>query len=268
MLEINKIYQGDCLILMKDIPEKSINLILCDLPYGVTQNVEDKIIDMYKLWEQYNRILKEDGVIVLTSQFPFTIDLINSNRKMFKYDLIWNKVLTSGFLNANRMPLRVHEHILVFYNKLGTYNPQKTLGNKNHSKGKEKKNANNNYGVFGFVDNKNVLGDLKHPQSIITIQKAHPSVALHRTEKPVELSEYLIKTYTDEEDIVLDNCIGSGWTAVACVKTNRKFIGIELRQDFVDICNKRIMEVKSGCDANDDGIPPNNKLLGILPNEL
>ena len=268
MIEINKVYQGDCLEVMKQIDDKSVDMILCDLPYGVTQNPEDKIIDMQKLWEQYNRVIKEDGVIVLTSQFPFTIDLINSNRKMFKYDLIWNKVLSSGFLNANRMPLRVHEHILIFYNKLGTYNPQKIIGQKNHSKGKEKKNANNNYGAFGFVDNKDVLGELKHPQSIITVQKTHPSIALHRTEKPVELAEYLIKTYTNEGDVVLDNCIGSGWTAVASLKTKRSFIGIELRNDFVEICLKRIMEVKSGCNANDNGIPPNNKLLGILPTIL
>ena len=259
MLEINQIYQGDCLEIMKLIVDKSISLILCDLPYGVTQNKEDKVIDLEILWQQYKRIIKDDGVIALTSQFPFTIDLINSNRSMFKYDLIWDKVLVSGFLNANRMPLRIHEHILIFYKKLGTYNPQKTIGEKNHPKGKEKKTANNNYGEHGFVDNWEILGDLKHPTSILRISKPHPNVALHRTEKPVELAEYLIKTYTNKGDLVLDNCIGSGWTAIACVKTNRKFIGIELRQKFVDISVQRVMALKAKVKAG--GISP-KKLIG------
>ena len=242
MLELNKIHQGDCLELMKQIPDKCINLILCDLPYGVTKNKDDKTLDLKKLWKQYKRIINKSGIIALTSQFPFTIDLINSNRRMFRYDLIWNKVLTSGFLNANKMPLRVHEHILIFYNKIGTYNPQKSFGSFNHSKGIMKKNTNNNYGNFDLVDNKNFLGNMKHPQSIISIPKPHPSSALHRTEKPVELSDWIIKTYSNEGDLVLDNCIGCGWTAISCQRNNRRFIGIELRDDFVNIANKRLNE--------------------------
>lgn len=239
-MEINKIYQGDCLELMKKIKEKSVDLILCDLPYGVTQNKEDKIIDLVKLWKEYKRILKENGKVVLTSQFPFTLELINSNRSWFKYDLIWNKKLTSGFLNANRMPLRVHEHILVFYNRGGVYNPQKVKGEKNHSKGSIKTEVNNNYGKYGKVDNCEELGDMKHPQSIISFQKPHPSKAKHRTEKPVELADWIIKSYTNEGDLVLDNCIGTGWTALACNENKRDFIGMELNPKFVEIANKRI----------------------------
>ncbi len=240
MLEINKIHHGDCLELMQDIEDKSVDMILCDLPYGVTQNKEDKPLDLEILWKQYKRIVKEDGVIILTSQFPFTIDLINSNRTQFKYDLIWNKVLTSGFLNAKRMPLRIHEHILVFYDKLGTFNPQKFKGKKSHSKGSMKSDTNKNYGKYGKVDNTELLGDMKNPQSIITFQKPHPSKALHRTEKPVALFEYLIKTYSNEGNLVLDNCIGSGTTAVACKQTNRKFIGIEKEKTCVDIAERRL----------------------------
>jgi len=239
-MEVNKIHQGDCLELMKQIEDKSVDMILCDLPYGVTQNKEDKLLDLKILWQQYKRIIKEEGVIVLTSQFPFTIDLINSNREWFKYDLIWNKILTSGFLNAKRMPLRIHEHILVFYNKLGTFNPQKFKGEKSHSKGSMKSDTNKNYGKYGKVDNTDSLGEMKNPQSIITFQKPHPSKALHRTQKPVALFEYLIKTYTNEGNLVLDNCIGSGTTAVACQELNRNFIGIEKEQKYVDIANKRL----------------------------
>jgi site-specific DNA-methyltransferase (adenine-specific) len=241
----SQVYQGDCLKVMPRIKAKSVALIVCDLPYGVTRHPEDKVIDLELLWKEYTRILKDDGVVVLTSQFPFTLDLINSNRSMFKYDLIWNKVLISGFLNVNRRPLRVHEHILVFYKKLGTYNPQTTSGAKSHSKGKAKTNANNNYGEHGFVDHRNLLGTRKYPQSILTIPKPHPSIAAHRTEKPVELAEYLVKTYSNEGDLVLDNCLGSGWTAVACKRHNRNFIGIELRKDFVAICNQRLRKVRA-----------------------
>ena len=240
MIKSNKIHQGDCLQIMGKVEDRSIDLILCDLPYGVTANPKDKIIDLKKLWQEYSRIIKERGKIVLTSQFPFTIDLINSKREWFRYDLVWNKILTSGFLNANRMPLRLHEHILVFYNKEGTYNPQKSKGYKNHSKGSMKSDVNNNYGKYGKIDNSENLGELKHPQSIVTISKPHPSKAMHPTEKPIALAEYLIKTYSNEGDLVLDNCIGVGWTAIACAKSNRNFIGIELNSDFVKIAEERL----------------------------
>jgi len=244
-METNKIYQGDCLELMKQIEDRSINLILCDLPYGVTQNKADKVIDLLKLWEQYKRIIKDDGIIVLTAQQPFTTDLINSNREMFKYELIWNKELPSGFLNANRQPLRVHENILIFYKNLGTYNPQKFKGNKNHSKGSMKTDVNNNYGVYGKVDNTEELGEMKHPQSIISFMKPHPSKAKHPTEKPVELAEWIIQSYSNEGDLILDNCIGAGWTAIACKKFNRNFIGIDLNKDYILIAEERLSKLNS-----------------------
>ncbi len=261
-METNKIYQGDCLELMKEIEDKSVDLILCDLPYGVTQNEADKVIDLGKLWEQYKRIIRDDGTIVLTAQQPFTTDLINSNRGMFKYELIWHKELPSGFLNANRQPLRVHENVLIFYKNLGTYNPQKVKGKKNHSKGSMKTDVNNNYGEYGKVDNSEEQGEMKHPQSIITFMKPHPSKAKHPTEKPVELAEWIIKTYSNEGDLILDNCIGTGWTAIACKTFNRNFIGIELSPEYCKIANDRLTKLNNG----NDGIPPKPKDLGILPN--
>ena len=245
-METNRIYQGDCLELMKQIEDKSIDLILCDLPYGVTQNPDDKIIDLKLLWEQYKRILKEDGTIILTSQQPFTTDLINSNREMFKYELIWHKKLPSGFLNANRQPLRVHENILVFYKKIGTYNPQKVKGEKNHSKGSMKTDVNKNYGKYGKVDNTESLGDMKHPKSIISFMKPHPSKAKHPTEKPIELAGWIVKTYSKEGDLILDNCIGTGWTAISCKNLGRNFIGIDLNMDYVKIAQERLTKIDGG----------------------
>jgi len=244
-METNKIYQGDCLEVMKQIEDKSVDMILCDLPYGVTQNKADEVIDLSKLWEQYKRIIKDDGTIVLTSQQPFTTDLINSNREMFKYELIWNKELPSGFLNANRQPLRVHENILIFYKNLGIYNSQKFKGNKNHSKGSMKTDVNNNYGVYGKVDNTEELGEMKHPQSIISFMKPHPSKAKHPTEKPVELAEWIIQSYSNKGDLILDNCIGTGWTAIACKKFNRNFIGIDLNKDYILIAEERLSKLNS-----------------------
>jgi len=148
--------------------------------------------------------------------------------------------MTTGFLNANKMPLRQHEHILVFAPGKTTYHPQKKKGKKNHSVGRTTEHNQNNYGDCGRVDNKDTLGDLKHPTSILTIPKIHSSKTKHRTEKPVELAEWLIKTYSNDGELILDNCIGTGWTAVAAKKNNRKFIGIELNQNFVDITNKRL----------------------------
>ncbi len=242
ILELNKIYNEDCLEGMNRIPDRSIDMILCDLPYGRTHNRWDVIIPFEILWIQYCRIIKNDGVIALFADGLFMADLMNSNRKMWKYNLIWDKVLTSGFLNSNRQPLRQHEEICLFYKKQPTYNPQKTKGNLNHSKGSPKRCANNNYGKFDFVDNKEELGDMKHPTSILTFSKPHPSKMLHSTEKSLECCEWLIKTYTNENETVLDNCIGSGTTAIACINTNRNYIGFELDKKYFDIANNRIRE--------------------------
>ena len=234
---------GDCLELMKDIPDKSIDMILCDLPYGVTQNKKDIALPFDKLWNQYERIIKDNGVIALFSQGTFFVDLVNSNRKLYRYDLIWNKVLTSGFLNAKRMPLRQHEQIAIFYKKLPTYNPQFTQGKPLHSKGfsyKNKEHKNQNYGEFKQLDDLRKGSTDKYPTSILTFDKPHPSIAKHPTEKPVDLLEWLIKTYTNEGEIVLDNCMGSGSCGVAAIQNNRRFVGIELDEKYFEIAKERI----------------------------
>ena len=237
--------QGDCLELMKDIPDKSIDLILCDLPYGTTRNSWDEVIPFDKLWAQYNRIIKDNGAILLFAQGKFYVNLVNSNMKMFRYDLVWDKELVSGFLNAKRMPLRRHEQVAVFYKHLPTYNPQFTQGKPLHSKGtsyKEKELTNNNYGDFKATDDDRAGSTEKYPISIMKFQKPHPSVCVHPTEKPVALLEYLVKTYTNEGDVVLDNCMGSGSTGVACKNTNREFIGMELDEDYYKLACERMKQ--------------------------
>ena len=232
-MEYDYIERGDCLELMKDIPDKSIDMILCDLPYGTTKNKWDSVIPFEPLWEQYNRIIKDNGAIVLFSQMPFTVDLVASNYKDFRYEWIWEKLSASGHLNANRMPMKKHENILVFYKKLPTYNPQFTEGKPYvatcsiHS---------SNYGKQ--KDNITTINDGKrYPVDII---KFNNDRCLHPTQKPVALLEYLIKTYTNEGEIVLDNCMGSGSTCVACVNTNRHYIGFELDPQYYDIACKRL----------------------------
>ena len=243
-----ELMQGDCLELMKQIPDSSIDMILCDLPYGTTNNPADMVIPFEPLWKQYKRIIKDNGSIVLFSQGTFFVDLVNSNRKMYRYDLVWDKRLKSGFLNAKRMPLRQHEQIAVFYKKLPTYNPQFSQGKPLHSKGvsyKDKELKNQNYGKFNVTDDVRAGSTEKYPSSILSFAKPHPSAAQHRTEKPVALLEYLMKTYTNKGDLVLDNCMGSGSTGVACVNTGRRFIGIELDPGYFEIAKTRIE--KAGC---------------------
>ena len=232
--------KGNCLEIMKDFPDKSIDMILCDLPYEITKNKWDTIIPFEPLWNQYNRIIKNNGAIVLFADGLFMANLMLSNQKMWRYNLIWDKVLTSGFLNSNRMPLRKHEEVCVFYKHLPTYNPQKTIGEKSHSKGSPKKNANNNYGEYQFVDNSDSHGDMKFPTSIQTFTKKHPSKMLHPTEKSVEHLEYLIKTYTNESEIVLDNAAGSCTTTIAAKNTNRRWICIEQEEKYCDVSVERI----------------------------
>ena len=245
MLEINKIYNEDCLEGMKKIDDKSIDMICTDLPYGVTQNKSDIIIPFKPLWEQYERIIKDNGAIVLFGQGIFYIDLVNSNRKLFRYDLIWDKCLSSGFLNAKRMPLRQHEQIAIFYKKLPTYNPQFTEGKPLHSKGNSYKNKeikNQNYGEFNTTNDTRAGSTQKYPTSIIRFQKPHPSIAKHRTEKSIELLEWLIKTYTNPGDLVLDSCAGSCTTAVAALNTGRNYICFEKDKDIFEVGSKRVAE--------------------------
>jgi len=237
-LHSNTLVNADCLEAMKYIADKSIDMILCDLPYGTTQNKSDIILPFDKLWGQYERIIKDDGAIILFGQGLFFVDLINSNRKLFRYDLVWDKQLISGFLNANRMPLRAHENIAVFYKQLPIYNPQYTEGKPLHSKGKtylNKEHKNENYGKFEMTDDSRAGSTQKHPKSIISFQKPHPSKAQHRTEKPIEMLEWLIKTYTNKGETVLDNTFGSCSTGVACLNANRNFIGIEMDEKYFEI---------------------------------
>ena len=247
-----KLYQGDCLEVMKNIEDKSIDCIICDLPYGVTsKNKWDTIIPYEPLWKEYKRIIKDNGPIILFGQDKFTAKTMLSNEKMHRYNLIWNKVLTSGFLNAGRMPLREHEDIMIFYKKIPTYNPQFTEGKPLHGMGekfKKVKNNNNNYNDFNSCNNPsaNREGDTKkYPKSILTFPRPASSKMLHPTEKPVELLEYLIKTYSNENDVILDNCMGSGSTGVAALNTNRKFIGIELDKKYFNIAKQRIEEAEN-----------------------
>ena len=229
-----QIKQGDCLELMKEIPDKSIDMILCDLPYGTTKNKWDSVIPLNKLWKQYERIIKDNGAIVLFSQMPFSAELVHSNLKLFKYEWIWQKDNGTGFLNAKKMPLKIHENILVFYKKLPLYNPQMRTGFKPY-KCKQGRHSTN-YGAYeqGHITESN--GE-RYPIDIIEFKK---DSGLHPTQKPVALLEYLIKTYTNEGETVLDNCMGSGSTGVACINTNRNFIGYELDEHYFQIAKERL----------------------------
>lgn len=246
-----KLYKGDCLVEMNNIPDKSVDMILCDLPYEVlnknnTSAQWDRIIPFEELWKQYNRIIKDNGVIALFAQGMFTCQVMMSNPNNWRYNLIWDKRLVSGFLNAKRMPLRSHEDIVIFYKSLPTYNPQMTEGIPLHGKGnvyKGKKIKNNNcYGNITMTDDIRKGSTEKYPKSILSFDKPHPSIAVHPTQKPVALLEYLIKTYSKEGDTILDNTMGSGSTGVACVNTNRNFIGIELNEKYFNIATNRINE--------------------------
>lgn len=230
------LFKGDCLDVMKNIRDKSIDLILCDLPYGTTRNKWDSIIPLDELWKEYKRIIKEHAAILLFAQTPFAQKLGASNLKMLKYEWIWDKGRVTGFLNSRKMPMKKHENILVFYNKLPVYNPQLTEGKPYHTYNKA---PSTNYGKYSeHYETKN--DGWRFPVDIINFS---PEVGLHPTQKPVKLLEYFIKTYSNEGDVVLDNCMGSGSTGVAAVNLKRKFIGIEKDEKYFNIAKNRIEEV-------------------------
>ena len=257
ILEINKIYNEDCLDGMKKIDDKSIDMILCDLPYGTTRLKWDSIIPLDKLWEEYKRIIKDNGAIVLFGSEPFSSLVRTSNLKMYKYDWVWEKTAGSNFLQANYQPIKRHENIMVF----SKYNASYTKDNKKmnyypilNKEGKvyyDRPEQSVEVGLnawkagvskdYKFKRNKN---DGTFPISIIEFGSIL-SNKLHPTQKPVTLFEYLIKTYTNENELILDNCMGSGTTAIACINTNRNYIGFELDTTYYNLSNKRIKDVQN-----------------------
>lgn len=241
-LEINNtnynLINGDCLIEMKKITDKSVDMILCDLPYGMTKNVWDVVIPFDKLWDEYNRIIKDNGAIVLFGSQPFTSLMVTSNIHMFRYCLVWEKNKFSDFLNSKRKPMKTNEDIAVFYKKQPTYNPQYwystpyTRWNTQTAVDKQ-----SNYGTH--KENYVKSDGIRLPTTILKFNRVERP--LHPTQKPTDLLEWLIKTYTNENDVVLDNCMGVGSTGVACKNCKRKFIGIELEQKYYEIAKERIL---------------------------
>ena len=250
MIELNKIFNADCLEKMKDIPDGSVDAIITDLPYEVLHKNNphaqwDRIIPFEPLWEQYERIIKDNGAIVLFAQGMFTAQLMMSNPKLWRYNLVWNKMRCTGFLNANRMPLRCHEDILVFYKQLPTYNPQMEELNgrePSHKHGNGKHSGTNQcYGNIRSTHIEPKNPEKKFPRSIIDIKAIHCNEEQsHPTQKPVELIRYLIRTYTNEGETVLDSCCGSGTTAIAAIREKRNWICIEKSEEYFNIAKKRI----------------------------
>lgn len=231
---------GDCLELMQNIPDGSVDMILADLPYGSTQCSWDSIIPFEPLWVQYKRVIKPNGAIVLTASQPFTSALVMSNPEMFRYEWIWEKTAATGHLNANKSPMRAHESVVVFSAKQHTYIPQKTTGhNRKVSTAQHKRNSKmtDNYGSHLAVSYDSTE---RYPRSVVKFKNDKQKSALHPTQKPVALFEYLIKTYTNEGDLVLDNVAGSGTTGEACENTNRRYILIEQEEKYFNTLTQRI----------------------------
>lgn len=247
-MELNTVINGDCLEVMRGIPNSSVDLILTDLPYGTTKAKWDTVIAFDLLWKQYERIIKDNGAIVLFGAEPFASELRMSNRKLYKYDWYWKKSTAQGFLNAKKMPLKSIETISVFYKKLPTYNPQGLVPFGKEMKNSKAKKDNTDYvtgqngGNFKADNYKQEFTN--YPTQLLEF----PSVGkpLHKTQKPVELFEHLIKTYTNEGEAVLDSCAGSGTTAIAAMNTNRNYILIEKEKEYFEIINKRISENSDG----------------------
>jgi len=231
---------GCCLQIMLSIADRSIDAIVCDLPYGKTQNKWDSVIDLTKLWEQYERVIKPNGAIILFGQDKFSARLMLSNEKMHRYNIVWEKTTPTGHLNAKKMPLRSHEDILVFYKQLPTYNPQKTTGHERkvstaHHKRDSKKTTN--YGEHGLTTYDSTE---RYPKSVWKFATDKQKSALHPTQKPLKLIEEIVKTFSNEGDLILDNCAGSGTTGIACLNTNRKCLLIENDEKYFNVIKNRI----------------------------
>lgn len=253
---INRLFEGDCLQYMEEIPDGSVDMILCDLPYGMTQNQWDCYIPLDKLWEQYNRIIKPNGAIILTSNGIFTAKLILSQPDIYKYKWVWEKSKPTNFLNAKKQPLRKHEDVCVFYKKQPVYHPQMTQGEP-YDKGTRKNQLCGNYGDFEPV---HVASEgERYPTDIIYVKTAEcEGAVLHPTQKPIELGRYMIRTYSNPGDVVLDNTFGSGSFLVAALMEGRNFIGIEKNEnvalfkkeeiDYIDVAKRRLFLAWEGLD--------------------
>lgn len=261
---LNQVIQGDCLHVMPNLPDKSIDMILCDLPYGTTQNKWDSVIDLSKLWAEYMRIIKDKGAIVLTAQGLFTAKLIMSNENWFKYKIVWIKSKSTNFLNAKKQPLRKHEDICIFYKNQPTYNPQMTPG-ESYDKGIRK---DQNTGSYGEFKPRHVQSNgLRYPNDVVCYEEADredfvyfktaesEGQVYHPTQKPIELGRYLIRTYSNPGDVILDNACGSGSFLVAAAMENRQYIGIEKNQnallhkvkaiDYIQVCKDRLHAIST-----------------------
>lgn len=241
-MEIDKIYNEDCLVGMKDIPDKSIDCIICDLPYGTTDCKWDVIIPFKELWGQYRRIIKDNGAIILFAKQPFASDLISSNRDMFRYELIWEKTRTGNNMQVKKQPSAIHENIEVFYKKQPTYNEIKfEVDEKYIDKRKSIRDSFYKSEHYKGVMKRKADNGMRHPQSILPFNSVWHK-GMHPTQNPVALIQYLIRTYSNEGDTILDNCMGSGTTAVACLKEKRHFIGYEITKEYFDIAQERIKQ--------------------------
>ena len=226
---MNFLYEGDCLAVLPTLEASSVDMVLCDLPYGTTQNKWDSVIDLDELWEQYNRVVKPNGAIVLTSQGPFTARLILSNERAFKYKIVWVKSKATNFLNAKKQPLRKHEDICVFYRKQPTYNPQMSEGEP-YDKGVRKNQLTGGYGVFNPAHVKS--DGARYPTDVVYFKTAESEgTVVHPTQKPVSLGRYLVRTFSNPGDVILDNTSGSGSFLIAAALEGRSFIGIENNRD-------------------------------------
>ena len=235
-MEKNIIYHGDCIEGMKTLPDNSVDMVLTDPPYGTTQNKWDTVVDMDAFWEEIKRVTKKNSAILIFTQMPFTATVVMSNPKMFRYEWICEKYNSTGFLNAKRMPLKCHENVLVFYEKLPTYNPQMMQG-KPHSRGGTDRQSKN-YG--SYADTKRIISNTYFPRDVLKVNWQDSTRGLHPTQKPVSLCEYFIKTYSNKGDIILDPFIGSGTAAVAAINTERKYIGFEQDDKYFEVAKNRL----------------------------
>lgn len=243
-MKINEIYKGDCLELMpKFVDDKSVDMIFCDLPYGTTNCRWDSVIDLPKLWSEYERVIKDNGVILLFAQTPFDKVLGASNLKLLKYEWIWEKTQATGHLNAKKMPMKAHENILVFYRKLPTYNPQKTNGHKPINSYTKYIKTQNNTEIYGEMKREISGGGEtdRYPRSVITFASDKQTSCLHPTQKPLSLIEYMIRTYTNEGDLILDNTCGSGTAGLGAKNLGRNFIMMEQDPEHYETACKRVL---------------------------